>query len=94
MGKPLYYNRSIEFILIIIIFQRIVHSSTCLTDLDYHLSNLKNADASISARQSFQGGSSAELSINSNGNYAWIYIYPDPPLSFDDLDQFSMWIKP
>ncbi len=95
MGKPLPYNRSLNFIIIVIIFSQIgLFSSTCLTDLDYHLSNLKNADASVSARQSFHGGSSAELSINSEGNYARIYIYLDPPLPLEDLDQFSMWIYP
>jgi hypothetical protein len=69
-------------------------SSNGLTDLDYHLSKLKNADASVSADQGFHGGNSAELTINKEGNYARIYIYPDPPLPFDDLDQFSMWVNP
>jgi len=95
MDKALHYNRSLNFIIIIIIFSQIgIFSSTGLTDLDYHLSNLKNADASFSARQSFHGGSSAELFINSEGNYARIYIYLDPPLPLEDLDQFSMWIYP
>ena len=95
MDKPLHYNRSLKFIIIIIIFSQIgIFSSTGLTDLDYHLSNLKNADAFVSAGQSFHGGSSAELAINSEGNYARIYIYLDPPLPLEDLDQFSMWIYP
>ena len=95
MGKPLHYNRSLNFIIIIIIFSQIgIFSSTCLTDLDYHLSKLKYADASVSARQSFHGGSSAELSVDSKGNYARIYIYLDPPLPLEDLDQLSMWIYP
>lgn len=95
MGKPLHYNRSLNFIIIVIIFLQIgIFSSTCLTDLDYHLSKLKNADASVSARQSFHGGSSAELSVDSKGNYARIYIYLDPPLPLEDLDQLSMWIYP
>jgi hypothetical protein len=94
MCKPLCYNRSLKYILIVTIFFQIgIFSSTCLTDLDYHLSKLKNADASVSSRQSFQGGSSAELSVNSKGNYARIYIYPDPPLPLVDLDQLSMWIQ-
>lgn len=71
-----------------------IFSSTCLTDLDYRLSKLKNADATVSTKQSFHGGNSAELSINSEGNYARIYIYPDPPLPLEDLDQFSMWMYP
>ena len=95
MGKPLHYHRSLNFIILIIIFFQIgLFSSTCLTDLDYHLSKLKYADASVSARQSFHGGSSAELSIDSKGSYARIYIYLDPPLPLEDLDQLSMWIYP
>jgi len=91
----LHYNRSLYIILIgIIVIQMGVLSSTCLTDLDYRLSKLKNADASVSTKQSFQGGNSAELTINSEGNYARIYIYPDPPLPLVDLDQFSMWMYP
>jgi hypothetical protein len=95
MSKLLHYNRSLTLILIVIIFLQIgILSSTCLTDLDYRLSKLKNADASVSTKQSFQGGNSAELTINSEGNYARIYIYLDPPLPLEDLDQFSMWIYP
>ncbi len=89
------YNRSLTVMLIIMIFlQMDVLSSTGLTDLDYRLSKLKNADACVSTKQSFQGGNSAELTINSEGNYARIYIYLDPPLPLEDLDQFSMWIYP
>jgi len=95
MTKPLTHNRSLKFIIIVIIVLQIgISSSNCLTDLDYHLSKLKNADASISAIQSFHGGSSAELSVDSDGNYARIYIYLDPPLPLEDLDQLSMWIYP
>jgi hypothetical protein len=95
MSKLLQYNRPLNIILItIVIMQMGVLSSTSLTDLDYRLSKLKNADASVSTKQSFQGGSSAELTINSEGNYARIYIYLDPPLPLDDLDQFSMWMYP
>lgn len=91
----MHYNRSLNLILIVIIFLQIgVFSSNCLTDLDYSLSKLKNADASVSANQSFQGGNSAELSVNSEGNYARIYIYLDPPLPIEDLDQLSMWLYP
>jgi hypothetical protein len=95
MYKPLYYNRLLISQLIIIIFLLIgTFSSAGLTDLDYQLSKLKNADASVSAIQSFHGGSSAELSVNEEGNYARIYIYPEPPLPIEDLDQLSMWIYP
>ncbi|MFZ2471615.1 MAG: hypothetical protein WAW52_06690 [Methanothrix sp.] len=95
MSKPLHYNRSINFIVIIIILIQIgIFSSTSITDLDYRLIKLKDADASVSAIQSFHGSSSAELSINSEGNYARIYIYLDPPLPLEDLDQLSMWIYP
>ncbi len=95
MSKPLHCNRSLTIILIVIIFLQIgILSSTSLTNLDYRLSKLKNADASVSTKQSFQGGNSAELSINSDGNYARIYIYLDPPLPLEDLDQLSMWIYP
>jgi hypothetical protein len=62
--------------------------------MDYHLSRLKNADASVSAHQGFHGDRSAELTINREGNYARIYIYPDQPLQFEDLDQLSMWVNP
>jgi hypothetical protein len=65
-----------------------------LTDLDYRLSNLKNSQAAISEEESFHGSSSAELSVDSNGNYVRIYIYLDEPLLLDDLDQLSMWIDP
>jgi len=93
MGKPLHYNRSLNQIIIVIIFFQIgIFSTTGLTDLDYHLSKLKYADASVSARQSFHGSSSAELSVDSKGSYARIYIYLDPPLPLEDLDQLSMWI--
>jgi hypothetical protein len=95
MGKPLHYNRSlVTLILIIIFFQLWIFDSCSLTDLDYRLSKLKNADASVSGKESFHGGSSAELSVNSKGNYARIYIYLDQPLPLDDLDQLSMWIHP
>ncbi|MBN1236786.1 MAG: hypothetical protein JW999_12185 [Methanotrichaceae archaeon] len=95
MGKPLCYNRSIILlILAVILFQIWVFSSFCLTDLDYSLSHLKNADASVSTTQSFHGDSCAQLSVDSKGSYARIYIYPDQPLPFEDLDQFSMWIRP
>jgi hypothetical protein len=95
MDKPLYYNRLLISQLIVIIFLLIgTFSSAGLTDLDYQLSKLKNADASVSAGQSFHGGSSAELSVNEEGNYARIYIYPEPPLPIEDLDQLSMWIYP
>jgi hypothetical protein len=94
MGKPLHYNRSLILLILIIIFSQIwIFSSFCLTDLDYRLSHLKNADATVSARQSFHGGSCAELSVDSKGNYARIYIYPDQPLPLEDLDQLSMWIQ-
>ena len=93
MSKLLPYSRSLTFILIVIIFLQMgISSFTCLTDLDYRLSKLENADASVSTEQSFHGGNSAELSINSEGNYARIYIYPKPPLPIEDLDQLSMWI--
>jgi hypothetical protein len=95
MMNQLYLHRALNFIIILIIFFQIgIFSSTCLTDLDYRLSNTKNSDAFISAEQSFHGGSCAELSIDSNGNYARIYIYLDPPLPIEDLDQLSMWIYP
>lgn len=95
MSKLLHYNRSLNIILIFIFVLQIgVFSSTGLTDLDYRLSKLKNADASVSDKQSFQGGNSAELTINSEGNYARIYIYLDPPLPLEELDQFSMWMYP
>lgn len=89
------YNQSLILIIFSIIFSQIwIISSIGLTDLDYSLSNLKNADASVSSGQSFHGSSSAELSIDSEGNYARIYIYLDPPLPLEDLDQLSMWIYP
>jgi len=91
----LYYNRSLYIILLTIICLHIsILSSISLTDLDYRLSKLKNAEASVSDIESFQGGNSAELIINSEGNYARIYIYLDPPLPLVDLDQFSMWMCP
>jgi len=95
MSKLLHYNRSFIFLILIIIFFQVgIYSSFCLTDLDYRLSHLKNADASVSMRQSFHGDSCAELSVDSKGNYARIYIYPDQPLPLEDLDQLSMWIHP
>ncbi|MDD1749165.1 MAG: hypothetical protein LUO89_04745 [Methanothrix sp.] len=95
MSKPLHYNRSHIILLLIVIFLQIwIFNSSALNDLDYRLSKLKNADASVSAIESFHGGNSAELSIDSNGNYARIYIYPDDPLPLEDLDQLSMWINP
>ncbi len=95
MSKPLHYIRSLNLLLIVIFLLQIwVSCSTCLTDLDYHLSKLKNADGFVSDIQSFQGGNSAELSINSEGNYARIYIYLDPPLPIEELDQLNMWIFP
>ena len=95
MGNQLDLHRAINFIVMLIIFLQIgIFSSTCLTDLDYLLSNIKNSDAFVSAEQSFHGGSSAELSIDRNGNYSRIYIYLDPPLPLEDLDQLSMWIYP
>lgn len=102
MDKLLHCNRSrsyiLSHILIVLICLLAIHatilSSNGLTDMDYHLSKLKNADASVSADQGFHGSSSAELNINDEGNYARIYIYPDPPLPFEDLDQLSMWVNP
>lgn len=95
MCKLLYYNRSLSRILIIMIcLQAIILSCNGLTNLDYHLSKLKNADASVSADQGFHGSSSAEMTINREGNYARIYIYLDPPLPIQDLDQLSMWMYP
>lgn len=95
MGELLRYNRSLsQMFIILICLLATTMSSSGLTDLDYHLSKLKNADASVSTDQGFHGGSSAELTINNEGNYARIYIYPDFPLPFEDLDQFSMWVNP
>jgi hypothetical protein len=95
MSKPLHYNRPLLFLILIAAFFQIgIFSSSCLTDLDYSLSNTKNSDAAVSAGQSFHGSSSAELSIDSKGNYARIYIYPDASLPLADLDQLSMWINP
>ena len=95
MYKLLHYNRLLSCMLIIsICLQAIILSSSGLTNFDYHLSKLKNADASVTADQGFHGGSSAELTINHEGNYARIYIYPDNPLPFEDLDQLNMWVNP
>jgi hypothetical protein len=95
MGKTLHYNRAFTFIIIIIIFSQMsIICSNGLTNLDYRLSNIKNTDAFISASQGFHGKSCAELSIDSEGKYARIYIYLDPPLPLEDLDQLSMWINP
>ncbi|MDD4652457.1 MAG: hypothetical protein PHQ34_09525 [Methanothrix sp.] len=95
MDKLLHFNRSLSGMLIVLIcLQAIILSSNGLTNMDYHLSRLKNADASVSAYHGFHGDNSAELTINREGNYARIYIYPDPPLQFEDLDQLSMWVNP
>jgi len=95
MSKPLHYNRSLIILILVLIFSQIwIFNSSALTDLEYRLSKLKNADASVSAIESFHGGNSAELSVDSDGNYARIYIYLDDPLPLEDLDQLSMWINP
>ena len=95
MGKPLHYNRSLNFILIVIIFSQIgIFSSTCLTDLDYSLRKLKYSEGSLSAEESFHGVNSAKLSVNGKDKYARVYIDLDDPLPFQDLDQLSMWIRP
>ena len=91
----MHYNRSLIILILVLIFSQIwIFNSSALTDLDYRLSKLKNADASVSAIESFHGGNSAELSVDSDGNYARIYIYLDDPLPLEDLDQLSMWINP
>ncbi|OPY52283.1 MAG: hypothetical protein A4E49_01890 [Methanosaeta sp. PtaU1.Bin112] len=95
MDRLLHCNRSLSLIIIILIFlQMSTLSCTGLTDLDYRLSKLKHADASLSDQQGFHGESCAEMTVESEGNYARIYIYLDPPLPVEDLDQFSMWLYP
>jgi hypothetical protein len=94
MNMPLHYTRSFFYLIFIIFLQISIFSTSCLTDLDYSLSHLKNTDAVVSTQQSFHGNSSAELSVDSEGNYVRIYIYLDEPLLLEDLDQLSMWINP
>ncbi|VVB73039.1 Uncharacterised protein [uncultured archaeon] len=92
-------NRSYSKLLFVSLVLLIIFLFLCtptgfgLTDLDYRLGKLKNSVTFIS-EQGFHGRNSAEMSVDFNGNYARIYIYPDEPLLFDDLDQLSMWINP
>lgn len=69
-------------------------TALALTSLDYHLGQSKYGDASISKEESFHGSSSAELSVNSKGNYIRISVYMDEPMPLDDLSLLSMWVNP
>jgi len=94
MSKPLTYNRSVIFLVLIIFLQMGIMSSFCLTDLDYSLRKLKYSEGILSAEQSFHGTNSAKLSVHEKDRFARIYIDLDDPLPLQDLDQLSMWIYP
>jgi len=69
-------------------------SSLGLTDLDYSLRKLTYSLGSLSTEENFHGTNSAKLSIYNKDRFARIYIDLDDPLPLQDLDQFSMWIRP
>ncbi len=85
-------NLSIYHLLLLIISMAMTSSG--LTDLDYHLGTSKYGSSSITADNSFHGSSSAQLSVDDGGSYIRISIYPDEPISLDNLDQLNMWISP
>ncbi len=95
MWKPGHLNLS--FLLLAILMTSFIYSSLtglALTDLDYRLGHSKYADASISGDDSFHGSSSAELSVESKGDYIRVSVYMDEPMPLEDLDLLSMWVKP
>lgn len=69
MGKLLHSKRSLIFLLMFIIFSEIWIFNSCgLTNLDYHLSKSKYAEASISDQMGFHGPNSADLSVVNKGH--------------------------
>jgi len=94
MGRLLTHNRSVIFLALIIFLQLGIMSSLGLTDLDYSLRKLTYSLGSLSTEENFHGTNSAKLSIYNKDRFARIYIDLDDPLPLQDLDQFSMWIRP
>ena len=95
MSKLLHSERSLIFLLILFIFSQIwIFNACCLTNLDYHLSKSKYAEASISDQMGFHGSNSASLSVVNKGTYSRVSIYLDDPMPLEDLDLLSMWINP
>jgi hypothetical protein len=95
MSKLLHSERSLIFLLILIIFsQTWIFNAYCLTNLDYHLSKSKYAEASLSDQMGFHGPNSASLSVVNKGTYSRVSIYLDDPMPLEELDLLSMWINP
>ena len=95
MSKLLHSERSLIFLLILIIFSQIwIFNAYCLTNLDYHLSKSKYAEASLSDQMGFHGPNSVSLSVVNKGTYSRVSIYLDDPMPLEELDLFSMWINP
>ena len=85
MSKLLHSERSLIFLLILIIFSQIWAFNACgLTNLDYHLSKSKYAEASISDQMGFHGPNSASLSVVNKGTYSRVSIYLDDPMPLED----------
>jgi len=95
MSKLLHSERSLIFLLILIIFSQIwIINAHGLTNLDYYLSKSKYAEASISDQMGFHGPNSASLSVVNKGTYSRVSIYLDDPMPLEDLDLLSMWVNP
>ena len=95
MSKLLHSKRSLIFLLMFIIFSEIWIFNACgLTNLDYHLSKSKYAEASISEETGYHGSNSAGLSVVNKGTYSRVSIYLDDPMPVEELDQMSMWVNP
>ncbi len=87
----------ISFLLLVLLITSDICSfmtALALTSLDYHLGQSKYGDASISKEESFHGSSSAELSVDSKGNYIRVSVYMDEPMPLGDLDLMSLWVNP
>ena len=95
MRKLLHSERSLIFLLILIIFSQVwIFNAHCLTNLDYYLSKSKYAEASISDQIGFHGSNSASFSVVNKGTYSRVSIYLDDPMPLEELDLLSMWINP
>ena len=95
MSKLLRSKRSLIFLLMFIIFSEIWIFNGCgLTNLDYHLSKSKYAEASISEETGYHGSNSAGLSVVNKGTYSRVSIYLDDPMPLEELGQMSMWVNP
>jgi len=79
----------------LIIFSEIWIFNACgLTNLDYHLSKSKYAEASILEETGYHGSNSAGLSVVNKGTYSRVSIYLDDPMPVEELGQMSMWVNP